>query len=82
MPGQKNRLCLVAVKEQSPELLAGLVRSGFTCTMAADRDEALKQIAEQTPDLVVVAVNGHLESGKRYEVFLLYQDLNRLYQAL
>ncbi|MCH8864667.1 MAG: response regulator transcription factor [Chloroflexi bacterium] len=65
MPGQKNRLCLVAVREQSPELPAGLVRSGFICTEAADEDEALKQIAEQAPDLVVVAVNGRLEPGKR-----------------
>ncbi|MEE8318033.1 MAG: response regulator transcription factor [Dehalococcoidales bacterium] len=65
MPGQKNSICLVAVREQSPELLAGLVRSGFTCTVAADGDEALKQIAGQAPDLVVVAVNGHLKAGQR-----------------
>ncbi len=74
MPGPKNSLCLVAVREQSPELLAGLVRSGFTCTVAADEDEALKQIAEQAPDLVVVAVNGHLEPGQRELIRTIKRD--------
>lgn len=65
MPGLENRLCLVAVSEHLPELAAVLGRYGFDCQVAADSEEARRQITAYPPDLVVVAVNGHLPPGTR-----------------
>ncbi len=65
MPALENRLCLVAVSEHLPELPAGLGRYGFDCQVAADAEEARRQITVHPPDLVVMAVNGHLPPGAR-----------------
>ena len=45
--------------ERTKELHSGLTQKGFACSIASARDEAIKQVTEQAPDLVLVEMDGH-----------------------
>ncbi len=48
------------------ELRSGLTQNGFVCSVTADGNEVIGQVAKQDPDLVLVEVAGHLvNSGIR-----------------
>ena len=42
------------------ELRSGLTQNGFVCSVTADGNEVIGQVARQDPDLVLVEVAGHL----------------------
>ena len=44
--------------KQMRELAAELIQSGFSCSIAFSPEEAVDQLAEQAPDLVIVDMNG------------------------
>jgi DNA-binding response OmpR family regulator len=54
---EKNLLLITAGGESSKELCSGLAQKGFNCSVASTGDEILKQIAEHTPDLVLLDIN-------------------------
>jgi DNA-binding response OmpR family regulator len=46
--------------ERISELYSGLAQRGFACSIASDAEELVGQVAKQSPDLVLVEMNGHL----------------------
>ena len=53
-------ILIIAPKGEGIEgLRSGLSRMGFTCSIADNREEVVKQIVEKSPALVLVAVNSH-----------------------
>ena len=53
------RLFIIANhSEQARKLSSGLVQSNFACSVASDGDKLVEQVAEQAPDLVLIAMNG------------------------
>jgi DNA-binding response OmpR family regulator len=56
--------------ERITELHSGLVQRGFACSIASDAEELVGQVAEQSPDLVLVEMDGHF--GRE-----LYQRIKR-----
>ena len=60
------RLFIIANQsEQARKLSSGLVQSNFTCSVASDGEEVAEQVAEQAPDLVLIAMDGSPTSGIR-----------------
>ena len=45
--------------ERTKGLHSGLAQRGFACSIASDREELVRQVAEQAPDLVLVEMDGH-----------------------
>lgn len=45
--------------ERTKGLLSGLAQRGFACSIASDREELVRQVAEQAPDLVLMEMDGH-----------------------
>ena len=43
--------------EQIVKLSSGLVRNGFTCSIVSNSDKVADQLAEQAPDLVLIAMD-------------------------
>jgi len=41
--------------EQIRDLSSGLIKQGFACSITANNEDAIKQVLEQTPDLVLIA---------------------------
>jgi len=44
--------------EQIKDLNSGLVQQGFMCSIKSNDEEAIEQIMEQSPDLVLIAIDG------------------------
>ena len=42
-----------------------LIQNGFACSIAPNRNEAVQQVAEQSPDLVLVEVDTHSANSRR-----------------
>ncbi len=61
--------------EQIRELRSGLIDSGFICSIIPSDENAVEQVTEQAPDLVIIAVEGlpdcswlrHLTHGVKQE---------------
>jgi DNA-binding response OmpR family regulator len=43
--------------EQIRDLRSGLIQQGFTCSITANNEDAIDQVTEQAPDLVLIAVD-------------------------
>jgi len=54
--------------ERIKGLHSGLAQRDFACSIASDRDEAIKQVAEQAPDLVLVEMDGHPANSRIWEL--------------
>jgi len=65
MPRQKRLLIITEGSESINGLRSELMQKGFACTTISAEDEVVKQIAEQSPDLVLMAVNGHSSHSMR-----------------
>ena len=52
-------LVIAEENEAAVELRSRLAESGFACYLTCDGEEAVEQIAEQAPDLVLVEVASH-----------------------
>ena len=69
MLGQENRLLIIT--EQSEDmngLQSELGKKGFACSIISARDEVTKQVVEQAPDLVLMAMNGRSANSKVREL--------------
>lgn len=65
MSGPKHKLFLITEHgEKLNGLCSGLSQRGFDCSVASAGDEALKQLARQAPELVLVEMNGYAASSK------------------
>ncbi len=53
-------LIIAAESKAVTELRSGLTQNGFVCSVTADGNEVIGQVARQDPDLVLVEVTGHL----------------------
>ena len=49
--------------ERIRELSSGLAQKGFACSVATGGEDALEQVREQPPDLLLIAVDGSHDSG-------------------
>ncbi len=56
--------------ERITELHSGLARRGFACSIASDTEELFGQVVKQSPDLVLVEMDGHFRRE-------LYQRIKR-----
>jgi DNA-binding response OmpR family regulator len=78
MPAQDSKLLIIAEgSEGINELHSGLVQRGFACEVTSANGESNKKIVEQTPDLVVMAMNGHSTSSR---IRKLSQEIRREWQ--
>lgn len=69
MLSQENRLLIIAEENQGiSELHSGLVQKGFVCAIASAKDDGIKKIVEQAPDLVLVAMNGQSANSRMQEL--------------
>jgi two-component system alkaline phosphatase synthesis response regulator PhoP len=69
MLSQENRLLIITEESQGiSELYSGLVQKGFACEIASAKDDGIKKIVEQAPDLVLVAMNGHWANSRMQEL--------------
>ena len=50
-------------------LHSGLAQRGLVCSIVSDRDEAIKQVTEQAPDLVLVEMDSHTDHPGIWELF-------------
>ena len=48
---------------QTTELGSGLAQSGLACSFATGGEDALEQVREQPPDLLLIAIDGSHDSG-------------------
>lgn len=65
MLSPKKRLVIITEQSQGiNELRLGLVQRGFACVLASANGESIKEIVEQAPDLVLMAVNGRLTDSR------------------
>ena len=55
-------------REKIEELISGLVQRGLSCSTGFSQSDALRQIEEQTPKLVIMYMNGHREGSWVYEL--------------
>jgi len=53
-------LIIAAESEAVTNLCSGLRQNGFACSVTADGNGVIRQVARQKPDLVLVEVAGHL----------------------
>ncbi len=51
--------------ERIKDLRSGLTQRGFTCSIAPDGENLIKQVAEPAPDLVLVEIGGHSAASRR-----------------
>ncbi|HEY81832.1 MAG TPA: response regulator transcription factor [Dehalococcoidia bacterium] len=65
MPGEKRLLIIAEGGQSINGLRSELMQKGFACSTAGAEGEVLKQIAEQAPDLVLMALNGHPSQAMR-----------------
>jgi DNA-binding response OmpR family regulator len=57
-----SRILIIAGERKAKEELhSGLVQEGFACSMVSGTEEAIEQVVQQAPDLVLVEMNGHSE---------------------
>ena len=57
---------IIADESQAVKKLhSGLAQRGFACSIVPDREESVKQVAEQAPDLVLVEMDGHSANSRR-----------------
>jgi len=69
MLSQEKRLVIITEQSQGiNELRLGLVQRGFACVLASANGEGIKQIDDQAPDLVLMAMNGHLANSRVQEL--------------
>ena len=69
MLSQKKRLVIITEQSQGiNELRLGLGQRGFACVLASANGESIKKIVEQAPDLVLMAMNGHLANSRVQEL--------------
>ncbi len=55
-----SSILIVAPEDEAGKrLLSSLAQMGFACSIASDREGAVKRVIEQAPDLVLVAANSH-----------------------
>ena len=60
------RLLIIAQESEAlAGLSSGLIQNGFACSIAPDRNEVIQQVAEQSPDLVLVEVDTHSANSRR-----------------
>ena len=53
------KLLIIAYEtEQIREMISGLVESGFICSVVPSDENAVEQVTEQAPDLVLIAMEG------------------------
>ncbi len=63
-----SRLIIIAQESETREgLNTGLARNGFACSIAA-YGEAMELAARQSPDLVLVEIDGHLPGSRTWEI--------------
>lgn len=54
-----SRILIIAGESKAKEeLRSGLVQKGFACSMVSGTEEAIEQVVQQSPDLVLVEMNG------------------------
>lgn len=69
MLSQEKRLVIITEQSQGiNELRLGLVQRGFACVLVSANGESIKKIFEQAPDLVLMAMNGHLANSRVQEL--------------
>jgi DNA-binding response OmpR family regulator len=69
MLSQEKRLVIITEQSQGiNELRLGLVQRGFACVLASANGEGIKKIIDQAPDLVLMAMNGHLANSRVQEL--------------
>jgi DNA-binding response OmpR family regulator len=54
-----SNLFIIARRDEAAELNLKLTQKGFTCTVVSDEKDIVEQIAEQTPDLVLLEIEGY-----------------------
>lgn len=63
-----NVFIVAEQNERTKRLHLELARRGFACLITPDKDEAMKQIAERAPDLVLVETDGQATNAKIWEL--------------
>lgn len=58
-----NILIIIEENQGIKELGSGLARMGFACSIASNREDVIKQLAEQIPDLVLVDMDISVSSS-------------------
>ena len=58
-------LIIAGENEAVKKLRSGLTQRGFACSLASDRGELVRQVAEQAHDLVLVEMDGHSPDSRR-----------------
>jgi len=53
--------------DKAKKLTLGLTQNGFVCSMASRGEELLKQVAEQSPDVVLLTLDGRSGDAARLE---------------
>ncbi len=57
---------IIADESQAVKKLhSGLAQKGFACSIASDGEELVRQVVEQTPDLVLVEMDSHSVDSRR-----------------
>jgi DNA-binding response OmpR family regulator len=64
MPTEHNILIVAEENEAATELFSGLARNGFTCSINSGGKGIIEQVIEQSPDLVLVAMDSHSRIGE------------------
>ncbi len=59
MPTEHHILIITEESEAITELLSGLARNGFTCSINSNGQGIMEQVIEQSPDLVLVTTDSH-----------------------
>ncbi|MFQ6122750.1 MAG: response regulator transcription factor [Dehalococcoidales bacterium] len=70
MLSQKKRLFIITEEREGVNgLHSGLVQKDFICSVVPARDEVVRQVAEQAPDLVLVEMDGQAANSRICELF-------------
>ncbi|HEX9976281.1 MAG TPA: response regulator transcription factor [Dehalococcoidales bacterium] len=61
---------LIIAQESRPleELCAGLAQNGFTCSITSSSQGTMEQVARQSPDIVLVEMNGQWPASEIWEL--------------
>ena len=64
-----NIFIIADENEKIKELQSGLAAKGFTCSMSSDGEKAIEQAVDQSPDLILVEINGRSTHHLIQELF-------------